>query len=336
MSNLSHWPVNFSFMTFLYTTWCNAQCSHCCLSCGPDKNDKLSPGFVKDTLSSLADLNIPEFCITGGEPFLFLKEIEDILSFADSLGLKSHIGTNGFWGVSYDDSCHILKRLHSSGLKALLLSTDKYHQEFVSVDNIFNIVKAAEDIGISVKITVDMTANDTQNLLLIDKFKDFNCLISFKEPKLVGRARQNVNEADLSTVPADDKEMYAAIQGKNIHSICNQVEAPLITPDKRVWICCGIPSNHYYYTNFNLNPLVLGNINEKPLEDILEENKYNDILRILMSKGPMGLVRIVEAASGEKYTFRDKYYWACDLCLDILGNEKYVNQVKRAVEAPKN
>jgi len=321
-------PVDFSFLTFLYTNTCNARCSHCCLSCGPDKNDKLSPEFLKENLSYLPGLNISKFCITGGEPFIFLEEIEEILSFAGSLGLKSYIGTNGFWGVSYSKSYNVLRKLYLSGLKVLLLSTDKYHQEFVSVDKIYNIARAAEDIGIVVKITVNMTGKETENLLLIEKFKDFGCLISFKEPKLTGRARQNVDREDLTTVTPEDRDMYWDINEKNIHGVCNQVKAPLITPDKRVWICCGIPSNKYYYTNFNLSPMVLGNMNEKPLAAILKEKQDNGILKILMNRGPVGLVRILENVTGKKYRFRDKYYWACDLCCDILGNKRYVNQLK--------
>lgn len=334
MRNPMQSRINFCFVTFVYTNKCTAQCSHCCYRCGPDKNDKLSPEIVKNSLSSLPGLNISEFCITGGEPFLFLPEIEDILFFAKSMGLKSHIGTNGFWGVTYDKSYNILKRLYSSGLRVLLLSTDKYHQEFVSIDKIFNIVKAAEDIGIRVKITVNMTGKETENLALIEKFKDFDCLISFKEPKLVGRALQNVNKEDLSSVPAKDKNDYSNINPKDIHSLCNQIEVPVITPDKRVWLCCGIPSNKYYYTNFNLKPLVLGNIGEKSLAEILKENENNRILKILMSKGPMALVRLLEEVSGEKYKFRDRYYWVCDLCCDLLGNKKYVDQIEKGGQRP--
>ncbi|NIM18255.1 MAG: hypothetical protein GTO45_40270 [Candidatus Aminicenantes bacterium] len=55
-----------------------------------------------------------------------------------------------------------------------------------------------------------------------------------------------------------------------------------------------------------------------------------------MSKGPMGLVKILEGVSGEKYKFRDRYYWVCDLCCDLLGNKKYVNQIERAVPAFRN
>lgn len=328
--------VDFSSLTFIYTNKCNSQCPHCCLDCGPDKQDKMSPEFLKNILRSLPDLNIPEFCISGGEPLLYLEEIEDIMALAKSLGLNSQLGTNGFWGVTYDKSYAILERLHSSGLKVLLLSTDKYHQEFVSVDNIYNIVKAAEAIGIKTKITVNMTGKETENLELIDRFEEFNCLLSFKEPKLIGRARQNVNAEDLSSVSAEDKTTYANIMGKNVHSPCNQVVAPLVTPDKRVWICCGLPSNIHYYSDFNLNPLVLGKIEDKTLAEILAENEDNFILKVLLRSGPMGLVKIYEEYSGEKYRFRDRYYWACELCCDILGDQQYLDQIEQAAAAFRN
>jgi MoaA/NifB/PqqE/SkfB family radical SAM enzyme len=324
--------VNFSCVTFIYTNKCNAQCSHCCLNCGPDKNDKFSPELVKDILISMQNRDISQFFISGGEPFLFLEEIEEILSFAHSRGLKPIIGSNGFWGVSYEKSYNILSKLYLSGLRLLLLSTDQYHQAFVGVDKIVNIVKAAEDIGIKVKITVNMTRKEIENASLIELFKDSDCVISFKEPKLIGRAVNNISNEDLSSFKPEEENTSPKLAYKSIHTACNQLNNPVVTPDKRVWICCGIPSDRYYYTNFNLKPYVLGNIGEKSLEEILKENENNSILKILMNEGPIGLVKIIEKVSGETYKFRDKYYWTCDLCCEILGNKRYVDLLENEVE----
>jgi MoaA/NifB/PqqE/SkfB family radical SAM enzyme len=286
------------------------------LNCGPDKTEKLSPEAVKNCLKALPNIGISEFCISGGEPFLFLREIKDILAFANSLNLKTNLGTNGYWGVSYNKSFEILKQLSSFGLNMLLLSADKYHQKFISIERLINILNAAKDIGIKVKITVDMTKKDRESILIAKRLKDYDCLISLKEPKLVGRAIKNIKIDDIYNFTSKEKYIF---------SKCVQIDSPAITPDGRVWICCGIPFGKYYYTKHNNTPLVLGNIYEESLEQILRTNENNIILQILRTEGPIKFVDILERSSGKEYEFRNKYHEICELCCDILGPLKYPN-----------
>ncbi len=101
MSSLQE--INFYNVTFIYTFKCNIQCAHCLYECGPQREEKLSVDAVKNSLKSLKKLEINNFTLTGGEPFLYIEEIEEILSFANSLDLKCLIGTNGFWGKTYEE-----------------------------------------------------------------------------------------------------------------------------------------------------------------------------------------------------------------------------------------
>ena len=311
--------ISFKHITYIYTNKCNAECSHCILSCGPTKTNKLSPEIVKKTLKDLFDYKIQKFSISGGEPFLFFREIESILSFSNSMNLKSQLGTNGYWGISYNKSFEILKKLHSHGLTKLLLSADKYHQKYVKIKNIFNILMAAKDVGVKVKISTDMTRKDQESFSIIKKLEDFDCLISLKQPKLIGRATKNVNRSELCNFIPEDKK---------INSSCDQIDSPTITPDGRVWICCGNPPGKYYYTKLNSKPFVLGNIYKNSLKEILERNENYTILKILKNYGPIKFVEIIENATGEKYKFRKKYHDICDLCIDILGNKKFKDILK--------
>jgi len=318
--------VNFLNVTFIFTFKCNARCAHCLYECSPERNEKFQIFIIKEALKSLHNLGINHFTLTGGEPLLFIKEVEEILTFANSLNIKSLIGSNGFWGKTYEDAFNILKKLHSLGLRKLLLSVDKFHQNFIDVEKLFNILKSAEEIGIKVKITVNMTRKDTESIELIKKFKKYNCVISLKEPKLVGRALKSVNEADLYSF---------TLRGKQIKEIiipCDQIGLPAITPDGRVWICCGLPSARYYNYHLKNTPLILGNIYDNSLEKILNDHKDNPMLKILKFYGPLKFVEIIENATGYKYEFVPKYYRICDLCCNILGSQKYLNIIQKKLK----
>ncbi len=314
--------IRFYNVTFCITFKCNAECAHCLYECGPQRNEKLSIESIKKSIVDLSKMGINNFTLTGGEPFLFMKEIEEILSFANSLNLESLIGTNGFWGTSYEVALKILKKLYSLGLRKLLLSADRYHQEFVGLERLINIIKAAETIGLKIKITVNMTKKDSESLKIVRILKDFNCVISLKEPRLVGRALKNINEADLFSfnMRFDDLE--------KMEVPCDQIGFPEITPDGRVWVCCGIPSARFCIDCLEGSPLMLGNIYYESLDKILNTHKDNLILKILKIYGPIKLVEIIIKGCKMDYEFKPKYYRICDLCCDILSSKKYLPSIQ--------
>lgn len=183
----------FQHLIFAYTEKCNARCAHCCSSCGPDRTEKLSPQRVIENLDVLPNLGISSFTLSGGEPFIYFDEIREICLHAKRLNLKFNLGTNGFWAKNYAYAERIVHLFKSLGLDRLLLSYDKYHQNYIEINNIFNLVKAATVVGVNAKITVDMTRDDEvgKEILkrLVAELKEHDCEISVKEPHLVGRAK---------------------------------------------------------------------------------------------------------------------------------------------------
>ena len=82
-----------------YTTYCNATCPQC----GMRKTNKinrvvLEKDYVKQVIDfAVSKWNIQFLSFTGGEPFLFVDDIIELIKYANSMGIKYvRTGTNGF------------------------------------------------------------------------------------------------------------------------------------------------------------------------------------------------------------------------------------------------
>lgn len=88
--------MSYRGLGFIYTNKCTANCSICCFNCSPKCNYKLSKEKVVEIIGEAIKNDIRYIGFTGGEPFLYLNEIEQIIK---EFGEKCYftITTNGFW-----------------------------------------------------------------------------------------------------------------------------------------------------------------------------------------------------------------------------------------------
>lgn len=77
------------------TKQCNLKCIHCYANAtNKPKNDELSTDEGKDFLEDIAKYGCPVVLFSGGEPLL-RKDIFELIEYADSLGIRPVISTNG-------------------------------------------------------------------------------------------------------------------------------------------------------------------------------------------------------------------------------------------------
>jgi len=81
-----------------YTDRCNAKCPQCGMRASePFPRSKLSVEKGKKILRSAAKKGVKAVSFTGGEPFLYLQEITELLQYAGEVGIEYiRSGTNGF------------------------------------------------------------------------------------------------------------------------------------------------------------------------------------------------------------------------------------------------
>jgi hypothetical protein len=109
--------------------------------------------------------------------------------------------------------------------------------------------------------------------------------------------------------------------------VCDVVFRPVIEPDGTVYACCG-PGNF----SRRPSPLVLGNAEETPLEEILARGARDPIIEAISLIGPHGLYRLLQDRGGPHVATRQRYTGVCELCLDITGSPDVVAALRERLE----
>lgn len=164
------------------TSNCNAKCEHCGSSCGYIRQkDEVSAEDLKKTLKEIADAydatNIL-LDVTGGEP-LMRKDLFDIMGYADSLGFKWGMTTNGM--LITDKVIDNLEKTHMASVSISLDGIGKTHEEFRKVPGCFNKIvenikklKTLKDKGTLYVLQVTTVANK-KNIKELDEL--YNLMI---------------------------------------------------------------------------------------------------------------------------------------------------------------
>jgi MoaA/NifB/PqqE/SkfB family radical SAM enzyme len=106
-----------SYVIWDSTRRCNLACEHCGAS--KEKYTKeLTTEQIKSFVKQLAEFKVKFFAVTGGEP-LVRKDLFEILSFANGLGIRTGIATNGFL---IDEQ--IAKKIKKSNVSSIQISID--------------------------------------------------------------------------------------------------------------------------------------------------------------------------------------------------------------------
>ena len=117
-----------------YTTYCNATCPQCGMRKGSRIPRRvLDKEYVKRVIDYTASQwNVQFLSFTGGEPFLFLDDIIELIDHASAQGIKYiRTGTNGFV-FQYDQPKKFSDRIYTIAEK---LSKTKLYTLWISLDS---------------------------------------------------------------------------------------------------------------------------------------------------------------------------------------------------------
>ena len=110
--------------------------------------------YVNKSLEAYPD-SITKLCLTGGECMLLGKEVDKIISYAQSKGLKASIVSNAYWATDYDRAYRTLKRLKNKGLTSACFSTGEDHNRYVPWMSVRHAAVAAARLGIVNELRVE-------------------------------------------------------------------------------------------------------------------------------------------------------------------------------------
>lgn len=306
--------IYFNNIVLEITYLCNSQCDHCYTSCGPQADRTLMPlDKIERTLLEAASIDSinKRLHVAGGEPTLFWKEMETILCVARDLGYKNSIVTNGFWGKDREKAKKLVKRLKEAGVIEIELSIDAMHQQYTGNKSIHHILEAVEMYGgIDMILSLCTARHDNTSEILrqIDCALLNNVNITTRQVVSVGRAKQTFSESDLyleEGIPTGS---------------CNQWLNLTITPNGDVYPCCG---------GSELCPsLRMGNCFSDNLQFVLEQSKFNYMLRVLIHAGPAYFANML-LDNGYGHLLRPTYGNFCHLCNDIFSDEEKIHIVQK-------
>ena len=185
----------FNELWIYLTLACNLRCIHCFTSSSPEVNTSRDPK-LEDLLFLIDEAkkyNIKEIRLTGGEPFLKLRELFRILEYANNLNLSSKIITNGTL-INFE----VVKKLSQIKNLVIQISLDGTCAETHDAirgkgtfDLIIKNVKLLRESGVNVVLSMVLREDNKNELSKLSNLaKSLNCgyhiMLFFKS---IGKAR---------------------------------------------------------------------------------------------------------------------------------------------------
>lgn len=196
-----------------------------------------------------------------------------------------------------------MEKLCELGLRVLTISCDDFHNEYVSIDCINNILDACIQLPIKVNINMTVTKTNTGNEIL-KKLNDH----------LLGTAVTR-----FSAVPAgnalklDDSDLYYKLDIENAMKCSEPTSGMVVHHDGYIYPCC--------------SPLVfdsalrLGSIRKQGLEELNKKFHSNFLIYIIKKEGFNWFIKKCKERGYNQ--FKDKYIASCQLCYELF-KDNYV------------
>lgn len=301
-------------LSFIATERCTAACHNCCFNCCPKKSKSLSlqemKAIIKEVVKDFP--NITTCVFTGGECTLLGKDLESIISFANSFGLTCRIVSNGHWAKSPNKAYDFLLNLKQVGLNELNLSTGDEHQKWVPYDNIVNAFLAADKLNISIAVNVESTSTS--------KYTSKNLI---NDIRLKGILNSNKHIVKDSMWIEFDKKYRNTECELNDGPCTNLFNTISITPDSHLVACCGLTCKNSKY-------LDLGSIKCKKIRSLYEE-QFDDLIKLwLFTNGPKSIYSYLckkKRIKNESYKFNH----ICSLCHKVLSDHDNMQIIRNDI-----
>lgn len=283
-------------IAFGYSTACNLRCGHCVAVEEVPSSATIEVQNAISTIEKLALAGVKGVSFTAGEPFLYINEILQLVRLCTKNNIYTRIVTNGYWGASPEKIQTSVNSLKESGLSQLRLSFSRWHQQQVDKNNIINIAKYCQAIGLDsfVSFVTDFGEED----VLLEKYLQESGVKFFPEPMIYAGRASAINRPVIHT-------NYQANR-------CSM--NPYLSPDLDMYGCCDA-GVHFKNTQF----FYLGNLQSESIEALFQKYEKNPLYRLIRDMGLTDIASFLGFASREIVRYRK-----CELCLKVFNDPKNV------------
>ena len=290
---------------------CPAQCACCYVYSGPQAGSAATEMSVSLALGCWQAVRRLAgqgglVHITGGEPFDNFERLEVILrtAQAEGLGGLEKIETNAHWCTSDKLVRERLERLLELGLTKLQISTDVYHQEYVSMERVRRGVQIGREVLGKDRVQIRWRDFYKAPVLVgpmnrIDRNSAYLQAMGMRRERLLGRAAEKL----ANLLPA---KVYSEFSGDNCKKNLLGAQHVHIDGSGNVFsgTCIGIITGRVTADQ------------EGGLDKLWRGFDYRDhpIMSVLVEQGPVGLI---ETALEAGYQPKQGYGGKCHLCYEI-------------------
>ena len=151
---MNEYISNLRKIEFIVTMACTGRCRHCSEGDHEGCTDHIDAGVAVEAVQKICShYDISTVMTFGGEPLLYPDTVCAIHKAATELGVaKRQVITNGFFSKNKDKIKTVVLNLANSGVNAILLSVDAFHQETIPLETVYVFAECAVDSGIPIKL----------------------------------------------------------------------------------------------------------------------------------------------------------------------------------------
>ena len=144
---------NLNRLEFVVTFACSGRCKHCSEGEHTGSGEHIDGDIAANAVRELCGgFEITSMMTFGGEPLLYPEAVCKIHSAARDMGIpKRQLITNGFFSKDNDKIRQVAKELAGSGVNAVLLSVDAFHQETVPLNTVKLFAEAVKAEGVWIR-----------------------------------------------------------------------------------------------------------------------------------------------------------------------------------------
>lgn len=294
----------------IYTYKCNANCRMCIFSCSPQREEKISLECSKKLVREAKEAGIKLIGISGGEPFIYFDEIMEVAKYVKELGMSLTLTTNCFWATSYEKAVKILEQVKQNGADHIKISADDFHGEYVSYENVKNVLRAGRAVNVRIVLgcTVTKSSSRLKGLMNYIENECFGNILTEMGCYPIGRAKENIKEEDY-------------IYTNDINNYCREQGMLTVTPTGEVYpcgnICSFVPSR------------CVGSVYKESLAELIVKAKRNKHTEFICKNGIKPYYDYIKE-NHIPVDMTGKYVDTCHACYDLFvkkDNIKYLDQI---------
>jgi hypothetical protein len=287
-----------------FTLTCNLACAHCIVESSPHRRERLTTQEVCSALDDGKKHGKKHVTFSGGEVFLFPRDMLEVVAYARELGYIADVETNAYWARTEPMARARLAPFVEAGIAGLSLSADAYHSEYFSVDRVINAARAGRSYGLLTEVNFCPSSNQVTDAEIQA------ALVAAGEPYLRNELLDRGRGSDLSVL----RQRRRVEELPDCDSLTTTVHA---TGD--VYACCEVDISA---DAMKRTPVFLGAIGARtqPSAGRSRDESERLVTGFYDPASPIYFQRLVQDHPAFRPLAAERYSNICDFCMHALGD----------------